>query len=113
ACVGIVAAATILPSRPTVWLIAAIALQAAALFVVAARSGADRPYLALKMVYLSVYPLAVACAVTLDVATRLPRVPRLSRPLIVVVLALIVGRGLTREPRRQPAVSTPMYLAGR
>src|SRR6185295_14576668 len=65
ACVGIVAAATILPSRPTVWLMAAIALQAAALFVVATRSGADRPYLALKMVYLAIYPMAVAASLLL------------------------------------------------
>jgi len=41
----------------------AIILQAGALFVLAQARGAATPYLALKMVYLAIYPLAVAGAV--------------------------------------------------
>ena len=62
---GVVVAATDRRTRSIVWLVAAVALQAAALFVVATRSGADRPYLALKMAYLAIYPLAVAASLTL------------------------------------------------
>jgi hypothetical protein len=137
AAIGVVAAATITPSRSTVWLVASIALQAAALFVLAARSGADRPYLALKMVYLAIYPLAVAASLALAVGLgwmgrmgwrggmggrmvgeARPSSPpsslsRLSSPLFVTVLALIVGGPLIKEPRAKPVVSEPMALAGR
>src|SRR5262245_56582178 len=44
-------------------LLGAIALQAAALIVVARANRAEAPYLALKMFYLAIYPLAVAGAV--------------------------------------------------
>jgi hypothetical protein len=110
-------------TRSIVWLVGAIALQAGALFVVAARNGADRPYLALKMVYLAVYPLAVASASALAVVgrawqARLDGGPKraLQKTLAsgaALVLAVVVGRGLITEPRHQPVVSTPMYLAGR
>jgi len=134
-------------TRSIVWLVASIALQAGVLVVMAKRSGADRPYLALKMVYLLIYPLSVGAALTLtyvglafharldggakraalqqpsDGPTRPPsrlsrpsspsRPSRLSSPAIVTLVALIVSRGLIKEPRHQPVVSTPMYLAGR
>jgi hypothetical protein len=48
--------------RTVVLLLIAIALQAAALLFVARRAGAARPYMALKMVYLAIYPMAVAGA---------------------------------------------------
>jgi hypothetical protein len=46
----------------------AIALQAGALFLLAQARGSAAPYLALKMVYLAIYPLAVAGAVGTAVA---------------------------------------------
>ena len=128
AAIGVVVSMTIVPSRPTVWLIASIALQAAALFVVATRSGADRPYLALKMMYLAIYPMAVAGTVALAIVGRAvqarldggpnsaaPRVHRLAHIvwLVPVVLAVMVGRPLLKEPRAKPVVSQPMALAGR
>jgi len=48
----------------------AIALQAGALFLLAQARGSAAPYLALKMVYLAIYPLAVAGAVGTAVAWR-------------------------------------------
>jgi hypothetical protein len=51
-------------------LLVAIALQAGALVMVARASGAETPYLALKMVYLAVYPLAVAGAYAVALASR-------------------------------------------
>jgi hypothetical protein len=124
AAIGVVASMTVVPSRSTIWLIASIALQAAALFVVATRSGADRPYLALKMVYLAIYPLAVAASLPLAVVlgwmARMggtggspSRLSSLSGLLPVAVVALIVGRPLIKEPRAKPVVSQPMALAGR
>jgi hypothetical protein len=52
-------------SRSVMAFLAAIAVQAIALFVLAKRRGADTPYLALKMMYLAIYPLAVCGAVAL------------------------------------------------
>jgi hypothetical protein len=48
----------------------AIVLQAGALFLLAQARGSAAPYLALKMVYLAIYPLAVAGAVGTAVAWR-------------------------------------------
>jgi hypothetical protein len=140
ASVGLVFAAKNRRTRSVVWFVAAIALQAAVLFIAAKRSGADRPYLALKMLYLLIYPLSVGAAVALtyvgrafkgrgaggpeSAALQLPaagpsrpsRLSRLSSPLaawtIVAALIAAVGRGLLEEPRPQRVVSTPMYLAG-
>jgi len=133
---GVVVAATDRRTRSIVWLVAAVALQAAALFVVATRSGADRPYLALKMAYLAIYPLAVAASLSLGrvgwtgwtegriagqagpsrLPSRLSRLSRLFRLLpwaIVAVVAILVLRPLIKEPRPKRVVSQPMYLAGR
>jgi hypothetical protein len=48
----------------------AIVLQAGALFLLAQARGSAAPYMALKMVYLAIYPLAVAGAVGAAVAWR-------------------------------------------
>jgi len=124
ACAGLILAATNSRARTIVWLAAAIALQAAALFVVAKRSGADRPYLALKMVYLAVYPLAIAAAIALTAVGRAFQARRGGGPeraalrqdaawLVVTIIALVTARGAWKEPRPARVVSQPMYLAGR
>ncbi len=60
-------------ARATVWLAAALALQAAALAVVAKARGAETPYMAVKMTYLAAYPLAVLAAAGMaHAAQRLP-----------------------------------------
>lgn len=120
---GAILAATDWRARSIVWLLAAIAVQAAALFVLASRSGADRPYLALKMVYLAVYPLAISGGLALAfvaqpfrpaIARLKPRDPAalLAWP-IVAILAIVVARPLIKDPRPKPVVSEPMFLAGR
>src|SRR5262245_3241477 len=128
AAIGVVMSITIVPSRPAVWMIATIALQSAALFVVASRSGADRPYLALKMMYLAIYPLALVAAMTLAAAVMAAGrafqtgqvggsegtvLPAALAWVVVCAVAVVVGRGLMREPRPVRVVSDPMYLAGK
>ncbi len=61
--VGTLAAMSDRRARTVPLLLGAIALQAAALVAVARASNAEAPYLALKMFYLAIYPLAVAGAV--------------------------------------------------
>jgi len=107
---GAILAAADRRARSIVWLLAAIALQAAALYLVATRSGADRPYLALKMAYLALYPLAVGAALALH---RIGRMAGRMAWILVAALAIVVARPLITERRPQPVVSEPMFLAGR
>ena len=52
-------------ARVTIVLLLVIVLQAVTLFVIAKAQGADTPYMAFKMVYLAIYPLAILAAVAL------------------------------------------------
>jgi len=65
-CVGLFSRRT----RTVPLFLGAIALQAGALFLLAHARGSAAPYLALKMVYLAIYPLAVAGAVGTAVVWR-------------------------------------------
>lgn len=60
---GLALALTDRRSRTLVIFLAALALQAAALWLVARRAGAATPYMAIKMTYLAVYPAAAAAIV--------------------------------------------------
>ncbi|MGE0450435.1 MAG: hypothetical protein AB7Q29_12745 [Vicinamibacterales bacterium] len=109
----------------------AIALQMLALWVLARRSGADRPYMALKLFYLLLWPIAACGAVGLGEAWRVLRravhlaPPRVARqPLaewapIVALVACVTGAVVPRLARTphaaspSPAVSLPLYEAGR
>ncbi len=52
-------------ARVTIVLLLLIGLQAFTLFVIAKSQGADTPYMAFKMVYLAIYPMAVLAAVAM------------------------------------------------
>jgi hypothetical protein len=122
---GVVAAATHRRGRTTTLLVAAIAVQAAVLYVVATMDGAARPYMALKMAFLAIYPLAVAASLTLAWAWTMLQVRLMpsratssdgfSRALpwtFVAILAIAIARPLVAAPRPKPVVSTPLYVAG-
>jgi hypothetical protein len=106
-------------------LVGAIVVQATVLFALAKRSPTDTPYMALKMVYLAVYPLAVCAAIALSVC--LPPFRKASadggsprgggQPDIfgwaaLVILTLIIGPGVIRAPRDRTVLSMPLYRAG-
>ncbi len=63
-------------ARVTIVLLMVIVLQAVTLFAIAKAQGADTPYMAFKMVYLAIYPMAVlaAFALTQLVATAVARI---------------------------------------
>ena len=122
---GMVAAATERRARTTALLVAAIAVQAAVLYVVATMDGAARPYMALKMAFLMIYSLAVAAALTLArvwtaVRVRLKPFRATSRDgfdqtlpwTFVAILAIAIARSLIAAPRPKPIVSTSLYVAG-
>jgi len=124
-------------SRTVAVLIAAIGLQAAALFVLARTNGAGTPYLSLKMFYLAIYPLAVAGAVCIAWALRYARSAALSGPrigaglkaprytamriayadAIVWMLVLMAGIGVARQlaaaPQPIPVITDSLNDAGR
>jgi hypothetical protein len=106
-------------ARTVTLLLAAIALQAAALVATAHASGAAAPYLALKMFYLAIYPLAIAIALTLAAGWRVAgravrrsaiRSARLAW-LLVACLGIAVARPLLAAPRPRPVVTQPALLA--
>ena len=106
-------------ARAVTLLMGAIAAQAAALVWTAHNAGAVAPYLALKMFYLAVHPLAVAIALLLAavwrVVLRTTRVPaRHSARLawvLAAAIAIAVARPLIAAPRPRPIVTQPTFLA--
>jgi hypothetical protein len=101
----------------------AIVLQAGALFLLAQARGSAAPYLALKMVYLAIYPLAVAGAVGTAVAwrtmVRAPAARRLAdrwQPavlwLLLAAFGIIVTRAAMQVPRSTPTISESLLRAG-
>lgn len=140
AAIGIVVALTIAPrGRTTAMLIAACAAQAAALYVLAKTNNALVPYMAIKMGYLAIYPLAVAAALAVEVAWQaaMSRLPSVAGPAeaghynagpakarrygagrvlawaSLAVVCFIVGRQTLGAPIQKPTVSEPLYQAGR
>jgi hypothetical protein len=100
-------------------LVAAIALQAAALYGTAQSSGAAAPYLALKMFYLAVYPLTVGAAVLLAAGWRAAaRAAQLTEHrsgqlawVLAAGVAIAVARPLIAAPRLRPIVTQPVLDA--
>jgi hypothetical protein len=101
----------------------AIVLQAGALFLLAQARGSAAPYIALKMVYLAIYPLAVAGAVGTAVAwrtmVRAPAARRLAdrwQPavlwLLLAAFGIIVTRAAMQVPRSTPTISESLLRAG-
>ena len=117
-CVGLFSRRT----RTIPLFLGAIVLQAGALFLLAQARGSAAPYLALKMVYLAIYPLAVAGAVGTAIAwramVRAPAVRRLAgwQPAVVWLLlagfGIIVARTALQVPRPTPTISESLLRAG-
>jgi len=116
ASLGVVVMVARREGRATVALLAAIAVQALALAAVAKWRGADTPYLALKMIFFAIYPLAVAAAVALHAAwTIVVGSPARDRWAwtIVAAVALLAGRRIAAAPHRRAVVTESVNLAGR
>src|SRR5262249_59436853 len=86
-----------------------------ALRLVAGSASADTPYMALKMLFLLPYPLAVGGAYALDAIWRLAfESTRLSRYVWIAVLLLgvTVARRVVLMPRPRPIVTEAAWQAG-
>lgn len=99
-------------ARITVVLLFVIALQSLTLFIVATAQGADTPYMAFKMVYFAIYPMAVLGSLAI---ARLFGATRIIESLGWTVAALILvfaTRPALAAPRTIPIVSDDLYRAG-
>ena len=89
ATIGVIVAVNDRRARVTIVLLMVIVLQALTLFVVAKAQGADTPYMAYKMVYLAIYPLAILAAYALS---RITRGARTHEPIGWLLAALLRDR---------------------
>jgi hypothetical protein len=121
---GVVAVSASRRGRATALLLAASAAQAAALFALARANGASVPYMAIKMAYLAIYPLAASATLAIALVWRAagsssPGSPFRARAadwmawIAVAILGGVVGRQAFRAPIQRPMVSESLYLAGR
>jgi hypothetical protein len=123
--VGLVSATGDWRSRTLLVFSAAIIVQAAALWVVAEASGADTPYMAIKMTYLAIYPAIAAATIALAKGWNL--LARLARPgsvlagerirqiiwAAILVLAVLVSWDAAARRKTTPVVSDDLWQAGR
>ncbi|HYE85530.1 MAG TPA: hypothetical protein VEA16_04210, partial [Vicinamibacterales bacterium] len=81
-------------------------------FILAAANDADTPYMALKMMYLAIYPMAVLGAFAV---TRLTGESRVTEPLgwLVAAALVIAARPVFNAPRPIPVVDADLYAAGK
>jgi hypothetical protein len=95
----------------TSWFAAGLGAQALALYALARVSGAQMPYMAMKMLYLAVYPAAVLGAVAIGAIGR-----RLPASAVWVVMLAVCGIGVMHAGRRvvpPSVVDVDLHDAGR
>jgi hypothetical protein len=109
---GIVLFASDRRARVTIVLLIVIALQAVTLFAFAKAQGADTPYMALKMMYLAIYPMAILGAAALSRASRGARAHESIGWLLAAVLLVVSVRPVLAAPRSIPVVDLDLYAAG-
>lgn len=102
-------------ARITLAFLLAIIVQAITLWFVAVSTGADTPYMAYKMGYLAIYPLAVLGALALHavVARAAMPVQSVAGWILATVMMLTIVRPAINAPRSIPVVSIDLYDAGR
>ena len=112
AAIGIVVAASDRRARVTIVLLMVIALQALTLFAVAKAQGADTPYMAFKMAYLAIYPLAILAAYALARCRAAARAHEPMGWLIAAVLLVVAVRPALTASRSIPVVDLDLNAAG-
>jgi hypothetical protein len=117
AAAALVAAALRRRTRIVALFAAAIALQAAPLVAVARASGAGAPYLAIKMFYLAIYPMAIAIAILAAdlwhaAAARLPRLRTAPAAWLgAAAIGVVSAIPAAAAPRPKPVVTEPVLQA--
>ena len=113
AALGTLAALSDPRTRITVALLLVTGLQMLTLFAIAKMQGAHTPYMAFKMVYFAIYPMAMLAAIGI---TRITGAARASDTVgWLVAAAVLVGaaRPAITAPREVPVVSDDLNAAGK
>ena len=125
---GVFVGARVRRNRVTIVLLLLIVLQAITLFVLARAQGASTPYMAFKMVYLAIYPMAALASVAMASPERawltLRREPGESKGerveskgalgwIIAALLMILVARPALTAPRVVPVVDLDLLEAGK
>ncbi len=95
--------------RVTLALMLLVTLQAITLFAIATWQGAHTPYMAFKMVYFAIYPLAIFAAVAIS---RGLRASDAAGWLAAAVCVVAIVRPALAAPRVIPVVDEDLYQAG-
>jgi hypothetical protein len=114
ALIGVASAVPRSHAHVTLWFTLGLGLQAAALWLLAAARGAETPYMAMKMIYLAVYPAAALA--TVGIATALQTINLSVRPAAWIAAVLVMATGLHAAVVSQappPLVSIDLDAAGR
>jgi hypothetical protein len=121
---GVIAAIFRPRGRITAVVAAAIFVQSAVLYAAAKASGAAVPYMAIKMTYLLIYPLAACAALAIGVAWLAAQavtpgafLQGRSGAALASILVIVAGwtaiRGVAAQVEVKPIVSRGLYHAGR
>jgi hypothetical protein len=100
--------------RVTLWFTGGLVLQAVALWLLATAREAEAPYMAMKMLYLAVYPAAVFGS--LGLAGLVERLPAFTLPAASAAAILVLTAGLREAagvPTPPPLVSVDLDAAAR
>lgn len=101
-------------ARVTLILLLVIVLQAVTLFVLAKTRGASTPYMAFKMMYFAIYPMAIFGALAIaDVRRHLRERTNIPGWILASVLVLVAVRPALTAPRTLPIVTLDLYEAGK
>jgi hypothetical protein len=116
AAIGIAIAAKDRRARVTIVLLMVTMLQALTLFAAAKAQGAATPYMAYKMTYLAIYPLAILAAYALTGASHSrASTPHLREPLgwlIAALLLIVAVRPALTASRPVPVIDLDLNAAG-
>jgi hypothetical protein len=101
-------------ARVSLILLLVIVLQAVTLFVLAKTRGASTPYMAFKMMYFAIYPMAIFGALAIaDVRRHLAERANNLGWILAAVLVLVAVRPALTAPRALPVLTLDLYEAGK
>jgi hypothetical protein len=102
-------------ARVTLAFLLAVVVQAVTLWVLSATIGAETPYMAYKMGYLAIYPLAILGALALHAVVARAAIPVQATAgwVLAAVMMITIVRPALNAPRPVPVVSMNLYDAGR
>lgn len=112
AAAGIALGAADRRARVSIVLLMVTSLQAMTLYAVAKAQGADTPYMALKMMYFAIYPMAVLAAIALSHVAARARAQEPIGWLLATALVVVAVRPALAEPRSIPVVDLDLNAAG-